>query len=265
MSPDISGMHEALMQRVALVVPCFDEERCLDVEAFLGARLEGRELELVFVDDGSTDGTRRVLEEIRAQRAGPTTIVDQHPNAGKAAAVRRGVLDALERRPDAVGFWDADLATPFSELPAFVDVLEQRPEVDIVVGSRVKLMGRHIERRAWRHYLGRMFATAASLALELPVYDTQCGAKLFRVTPAVGRVFEAPFLARWVFDVELLARLLAAHPGGPDEAERSIYELPLGQWADVHGSKVKAADFVKAAVDLAVIRVRYPRRRRSRV
>ncbi len=249
------------MRRVAVVIPCFNEEARLDIDAFRAALLVGRELELVFVDDGSTDGTRGVLEEIRRLRADPTAIVAQHPNAGKAEAVRRGVLDALDRSPEFVGFWDADLATPFSELPAFIEVLGQRPEVDIVIGSRVKLMGRTIERRAWRHYLGRVFATAASLALELPVYDTQCGAKLLRVTPKLHGVFETPFLAQWVFDVELLARLLAAHPAGPEEAGRSIYELPLSKWADVRGSKLKATDFARAARDLAMIRVRYPRRR----
>lgn len=260
-------MHEARMDRVTIVVPCFNEQSRLDAEAFRAARLEGRELELVFVDDGSTDGTRRVLEEIRTGRAGPTTIVAQPANAGKAAAVRRGVLDAIARGRGlvgAVGFWDADLATPLSELAAFVDVLEHRPEVDVVVGSRVKLMGRDIERRAWRHYVGRVFATAASVALALPIYDTQCGAKLFRVTPEVERAFEAPFLARWIFDVELLARILATHPGGPVAAERSIYELPLDRWADVHGSKVKPADVARAALDLARIRARYPRRRPPR-
>jgi dolichyl-phosphate beta-glucosyltransferase len=243
--------------RVAIVVPCFNEEARLDVESLRAAHLERHELELVLVDDGSTDGTRRLLEEIRARRAGPTSLVEQRPNAGKAAAVRRGVLDALERSPDAVGFWDADLATPFSELPPFVEVLEQHPEVDVVVGSRVKLMGRTIERRAWRHYLGRLFATAASVTLELPIYDTQCGAKLFRVTPTLRGMFEEPLLARWVFDVELLARLLASHPGGPDLAARSIYELPLRHWVDVRGSKIDAADFVRSALDLARIRMRY--------
>jgi dolichyl-phosphate beta-glucosyltransferase len=257
-----SGMHPAVRTaRIAVVVPCCNEERRLDVATFGAAKLAGHELELVFVDDGSTDGTRTVLEEIRAQRPAHTRIVSLRPNGGKAEAVRRGVLDALERSPDAVGFWDADLATPLSEIPAFVDVLEQRSEIDVVIGSRVKLMGRLIERRPWRHYLGRLFATAASLALDLPVYDTQCGAKLFRATPVIGRVFETPFLARWVFDVELLARFLSLHADDPGKGALSIYELPLTQWVDVHGSKVRPADFAKAAVDLAMIRKTYGRHR----
>jgi glycosyltransferase involved in cell wall biosynthesis len=245
------------MRHVTLVVPCFNEEHRLDRAAFDGARLEGHDLNLVFVDDGSTDGTRGVLEALRARHPQRVRVVVQPVNGGKAEAVRRGVLVALEQRPDAVGFWDADLATPLAELPPFVRVLEENPEIEVVIGSRVKLMGRHIQRRLWRHYLGRIFATAASMALEMPVYDTQCGTKLFRVTPAVARVFAEPFLARWVFDVEILARFLAYHGGTRSEAQGAIYELPLGHWVDVHGTKLKAGDFAKAAVDLAMLRARY--------
>jgi glycosyltransferase involved in cell wall biosynthesis len=248
------------MRRVALVVPCFNEERRLDLAAFRAARVDGCELELVFVDDGSTDGTRVVLDRLHDQQPGRVKVLGLRRNGGKAEAVRRGMLDALERTPDAVGFWDADLAAPLTELSAFVKVLVERPEIEVVIGSRVKLMGRRIDRRAWRHYLGRVFATAASMALALPVYDTQCGAKLFRATPTVARVFERPFLARWVFDVEILARFLVLHPGAPSAAERAIYELPLRQWIDVHGTKLKSVDFVKAGLDLAMIRARYPRR-----
>jgi dolichyl-phosphate beta-glucosyltransferase len=159
------------VSRIALVVPCYNEEKRLDAGVLRGATLPGHDLELVLVDDGSRDGTRAVLESIARDRPG-THVLALEKNSGKAEAVRRGVLDALGREPDAVGFWDADLATPLSELPAFVDVLEEHPHVDIVIGSRVKLMGRVIERQTWRHYAGRLFATAASVALDLPVYDT---------------------------------------------------------------------------------------------
>lgn len=240
------------MKRIALVVPCYDEEKRLDVEAWRRAAVPGRDLELVLVDDGSRDGTRALLERIARERPG-TIVLGLDRNAGKAEAVRRGVNDALSRGPDAVGYWDADLATPLSELPAFAELLEARPRVDIVVGSRVKLMGRVIERNAVRHYVGRVFATAASVSLSLPIYDTQCGAKLFRASPRVARVFREPFRTRWVFDAEILARFVADGGRGPAGVEGAIVELPLGTWIDVRGSKVRARDVLRAAVDLAIV------------
>jgi dolichyl-phosphate beta-glucosyltransferase len=245
----------ARVNRLALVVPCFDEATRLDAGALRDATCQAK-LELVLVDDGSRDGTRELLESLA--RARPHThVVALDANRGKAEAVRRGVLDALTRSPDAVGYWDADLSTPLSELPAFVRVLDERPDVEIVYGSRVKLMGRSIERLAWRHYVGRVFATAASITLALPVYDTQCGAKLFRATPLLARVFAEPMLSAWAFDVEVVARFMRLDPRGRKWIEKSLYELPLGTWVHAHGSKVRPVDFARAALDLARIRRAY--------
>jgi hypothetical protein len=137
--------------------------------------------------------------------------------------------------------------------------LDEHPQVEALLGARVRLLGRTIDRRPLRHCLGRLFATAAAWVLDLPVYDTQCGAKLFRPTARVKAAIAEPFATNWIFDVELLARMLASLPPegtlAPDEL---IHELPLDEWRDVAGSKVRPFDFVRAAGQLVQIYRRYP-------
>ncbi len=241
---------EPLEADVVLVVPCYNEAARLDVVAFREGARSTPGLAYCFVNDGSRDGTLAVLQALVRELPGRAAILDLPRNGGKAEAVRQGMLAALGWDVKAVGFWDADLATPLAELPRFREVLAERAQVEVVIGSRVRLLGRRIERRAARHYLGRVFATGASLTLGLPVYDTQCGAKLLRATPLAREVLATPFLTRWVFDVELLARyrrLLSEQ--APSIAER-LYELPLLQWTDVAGSKVRPWDFVRSGLEL---------------
>ncbi len=92
-----------------------------------------------------------------------------------------------------------------------------------------------------------------SLTLSLPVYDTQCGAKVFRASDALRNIVARAFVSRWIFDVEMIARLMALPVGGHDP-RRGIYELPLKRWVDVGGSKVRARDFFRASLDLLRIR-----------
>lgn len=237
------------MPGTAIVVPCYNEAARIDVAAFRSFARRGV-ARLILVDDGSTDATSRILREI-ASEADDVTVLEITPNGGKAEAVRLGMRRALAGAAEAVGFWDADLSTPFEMVPAFIDRLNRQPELDAVIGSRVRLLGRSIERRAARHYSGRVFATAVSLALRLPVYDTQCGAKLFRVTPRLTNAIATPFTSRWVFDVELLARL-GVRDGhySSDYLLESVYELPLHEWRDVAGTRLRFEDFPTAALDL---------------
>ena len=234
------------MARVVLIVPCYNEEKRLDADAFATYALRDHIVDFHFVDDGSTDGTARVLESIRERRGG-VVVQRLEKNSGKAEAVRARLRRALANKPDYVGYWDADLAAPLSALGDFVALCESRADIDIVFGSRVKLMGRSIERLASRHYIGRLSATLVSVMLRLPIYDTQCGHKLFRVTDLLTRVFEDPFRTNWLFDVEILARFLTMDPQGREHTAHSIYEWPLKRWVDVRGSKVKTSDFFARA------------------
>jgi dolichyl-phosphate beta-glucosyltransferase len=240
-----------------IVVPCYNEAERLPTDEILRFVESHPELTLLFVDDGSTDATRERLETLR-EASDSIRVLVQSPNQGKAEAVRQGMNAAFEAGADHAGYWDADLATPLDEILRFREMLEASPEIDVLFGSRVMLLGRRIERRATRHYLGRVGATAISLTLQLPVYDTQCGAKLFRVTAACREVFAEPFATRWVFDVEIIARMIRAHRRGegPDPAA-AIREVPLRAWRDVAGSKVRALDFVRSMVELLRIRSLY--------
>ncbi len=238
-----------LMRKTAIVVPCYNEAGRLDAKAFLAAAAQYPYIDFIFVNDGSTDSTARVLDALRSQEPGRVRVVTLERNSGKAEAVRRGFIEAFKDDYANVGYWDADLATPLDELPQFCGLLEGSA-FNVVIGSRVKLLGRSIERNAVRHYVGRVFATCASLFLRMPVYDTQCGAKIFNRSPSLEAAMSVPFKVRWIFDVELLARLkLIEEASGNHEPESSWVEHPLHAWADVKGSKVSLKDYFRGGYE----------------
>src|SRR5450755_2330812 len=243
---------------LCLVIPCYNEARRLDVESFRAFLDTSPDVQFLFIDDGSRDSTVEVLESLCAGFESRAAILRCQVNGGKAEAVRRGMLHALDHsQAKFFGFWDADLATPLKAGPQFLEVLEQRPDIEMVFGARVKLLGRHVERIAVRHYLGRVFATAVSTVLRLPVYDTQCGAKIFRATPLTRQVFAEKFLSKWVFDVEIIARYLNLYRTAGRRLEGAIYEYPLDAWIDVAGSKVRPRDFFTAFLDVVRIKLKY--------
>lgn len=246
--------------RCTVVIPCYNEVRRLHVSAFQHflKHDQHRNIHLLFVNDGSTDDTLALLRNFCEQFPERTAYLNQQPNRGKAEAVRRGMLHVIAAGASKyTGFWDADLATPLEQIPDLLACLTANARLNMVFGARVKLLGRNIERRILRHYLGRCFATTASLLLRLPIYDTQCGAKLFRITPELEMVLAEPFRSRWIFDVEILARFLALHKGDRHPLRTEIYEYPLPVWTDVAGSKVGSLDFLRAFIELAGIYYRH--------
>ncbi|HVA03635.1 MAG TPA: glycosyltransferase [Acidimicrobiales bacterium] len=234
-----------------IVVPCFNEERRIDERAFLAVASTGL-VRLLFVDDGSTDGTGRLLARL-ADASEAVEVLTMTENAGKAEAVRNGLLGAVRAGAAYVGYYDADMATPPEELLRLTRTLHARADLVGVLGSRVARLGSTIERGAVRHYLGRAYATVASMALGITVYDTQCGAKVFRVNDTFVASLAEPFRSSWALDVELLHRLLRGSAGAPGLPVTSFEEVPLERWRDVPGSKMRIGAAVSALLDLAVI------------
>ena len=254
------------LPKITIVVPCYNEAQRLEVSQFYQFAAAHPDVRFLFVNDGSRDDTLRVLYALQVRASDSIEVLDLQQNQGKAEAVRRGMLRAYETPAQYIGYWDADLATPLDEIPRFVEALEANPQRDICFGSRVRLLGRSIDRNTMRHYLGRLFATVASFVLDLAVYDTQCGAKLFRVRDQTRSLFATPFCVNWTFDVELIARLQAqvATRTRPGDANERIYELPLNRWHDVAGSKVRPTDFFKAFFEMLRVYQKYGRGGRRR-
>ncbi len=246
-----------MMSTCTVVVPCYNEAARLDVDAFAAFAAQ-TDAQFLFVDDGSSDETLRVLRELESSCPARVRVHALPSNVGKAEAVRLGMLEACRSRPTYVAFWDADLATPLDDIVPFMQLLDSRPDIEMVFGSRVNLLGRAVHRRLVRHYVGRVFATAAAFVLGIGIYDTQCGAKMFRVSDRFVQQLREPFIGGWIFDVEMIAREISARRGtGLPPTATIIYEFPLTVWRDVAGSKIKLRDWFVVGANLGRIYFKY--------
>ena len=182
--------------------------------------------ELIVVNDGSTDSTGTVAREVLATAKVQTRLLENFPNRGKGAAVRKGLLASTR----SMGlFFDADLSTPLDEIPKVIDPIA-KGEVDVAFGSRGldrSLIG---TRQSWRREQGgRVFNLIVRLATGMPFWDTQCGFKAFRLD--VSRpILEAARVDGFAFDVELLYRAY--------RAGLRLQEIPV-RWNHAEGSKIE--------------------------
>lgn len=241
-----------------MVVPCYNEASRLRPAAF-AELFTGDDVCAIFVDDGSTDDTLDVLRKIQDAHPERVEVLASPRNEGKAHAVAMGMRAGIDAGAAWVGYLDADLAVPIDE---WLRVAAHRgDDVDGILASRVRLLGRSIDRKLHRHLIGRIFATYASALLRLPVYDTQCGGKLFRATPALASALDEPFITSWLFDVELLARLL--YPTGSKVGldPGRLVEVPLRRWEDVEGSTLAPSSAPEVARQ--VVRLTRDLRRRQ--
>jgi dolichyl-phosphate beta-glucosyltransferase len=226
---------------LTIVLPAFNEEARLgsaldELFGYLHRRgqraRDGRpgaaelpaEIQVLVVDDGSTDGTAALVRDRPETATGELELLAV-PHGGKGAAVRAGMLAA---HGDLVLFADADMATPPDEIAPLVEALKG---ADAAYGSRIQPDGSDMRKSQprWRRLLGGTFHALASVWVVGPVQDTQCGFKGFRRDVARD-VFARQRITSIVFDVEVI--FLVRRRG------YTHVVVPI-QWADRRGSRMQ--------------------------
>ena len=218
------------MQKIAFIIPCYNEEKRLQVSSLLYL-IGNTSVDIYLSNDGSKDRTIEVITEFAGKNPERCFVIDFKQNEGKAATIYKSVNLLLEKKQyDYIGYFDADFSTPESETKRLITEIE-KGETEFLIGSRIKLLNSGIKRKYYRHIIGRIIITIINFKFELGIYDTQCGAKFFS-TSILKKAFNEPFKTSWLFDVEIFIRLKKL------DLLKTGKEIPIYNWKDVDGSKL---------------------------
>lgn len=239
-------------KKICIIVPCYNEASRLAVEIYLNFLRENAEMDICFVNDGSSDGTDKVLENMQSLCPERILLLNKEQNQGKAEAVRSGIEWVLEKGwYGRVGFMDADLATPLAEVCRLAKYWRPK-KIQRSLSGRDQKKGSKSQSDLWQPIWGVVFATIVVYFSDLNAYDTQCGAKIFTV-PVAREIFAQTFHSPWLFDVELLLRIRQRHP----DYNVIVKEIPLDVWEEKGGSKIRFSHLLKMPFELCAIYRKY--------
>ena len=186
------------------LIPFYNEEKRININKYIKLILDYPEIIFLLIDDGSTDSTLIILKNIELN-CNNAIVKNNKINLGKAETIRIGFLEiSSQKKYDFIGFFDCDFATPFSEYIKILNIADSN-KLQLVFGSRVKLLGNKIDRNITRHIFSRIIVTIINSIFKLNIYDTQCGCKVFS-NSVVDTIFNKKFVTKWLFDIEIFIR-----------------------------------------------------------
>lgn len=255
--PNIGLYHSSC--RLSVIIPALNEQdriekALLNIVDYLNSKMTADDWEILVIDDGSTDETRRKVLEFATQLPPSSSrnirLVEFKTNKGKGSAVRQGMLNFCG---DYAIFCDADGATPFEEVEKLLDLMNkiEQDGFGVVIGSRAHLVTSDavVKRSKLRNMLMHLFHIYLRTIVGIgDIKDTQCGFKLFTRRAALY-IFSNMHLDGWAFDIEVI-RL--AH----------TFKIPIQEvavnWREITGSKLHPVrDSINMAYDLFVMRINY--------
>lgn len=192
------------MINITFVIPCYNEEERIEktfdaLKAFRAPR-DLKVIEVIFVDDGSTDDTFRKINDFGVKNKELNIkVVSYKPNKGKGNAVKVGLLEA---KSDYVLFFDADISTPLSEIDKFISFMKNGE--DVVIGTRKNGKSTVLKHQPkLREFMGRVFTKITQISLGVPTTDFTCGFKLFS-KKAIKSIFTKAQIDGWGYDAEIV-------------------------------------------------------------
>lgn len=231
---------------LCIIVPFFNEANRIPLKDFEKFLYQFPKVNLHFVNDGSSDNTSTALISFQKRHPLQVYVIHLAQNIGKGNAVRKGILNALENNGyDTFAFLDADLSTSLEECEYLARSINS--SIQFVFGSRIKKNDNYIERGWFRFIISRIIATVISKVIDLAIYDTQCGCKIFS-KEAAKIAFCKPFISTWLFDVEIFFRLKNNY--GASKFKVLSSEIPIKKWKDQGDSKIKWTYSFKIWIDL---------------
>lgn len=237
---------------IHIVVPCFNEEERFDCSywSYIIEHLPRDICFFHFVDDGSNDNTKSMLQKFVDENA--SNLIVLNSNVGKANALRHSfeLLSKTGQAGDIFGFIDSDSAFNSEEVIDRIMKVEQDiVGLNALFMSRIKLSGTKIIRSARRHIFSRLIYTYLARGWDWAPYDTQCGFKFFMYSDDFCAALRNRFTTKWFFDIELIVRLTLLTGN-----RVSIKEIPLRFWTERQGSKLRGQEIIRIVFEILKIR-----------